>query len=334
MHPSLILPSLLLSLPLLTFAIPTPQDNIGNTDSPGNASNASSVDSTGNAANASSVDSYDPNYDPPVSQESAEALLQDQVEQFQEVLEAYATYTPAPPTPEESAAEQELLEYWSTASFEDIPYPTATGDVYDLGLVPSGASDYYELPKTTDPCGPDVQDGTEFDTCTRDPDGTINDSGSSIVYYSDEPAYYGVSCVPMPGANATGSFDDAPTRTTKPINSTACNYKAFCESIDRSDPKNTPPTDQWIWNSWQEGCALGMWLPSDPKAADWPDPTRCEYGIFRTMSTYCGEGFNGSQVATVNVRQLQGGGNTGMQVNAGYPSYIIAPEVLSVLGPT
>ncbi|CAL8582309.1 hypothetical protein XPA_007976 [Xanthoria parietina] len=299
-----------LSLPLVTFAIPTPQLD---------------EDDVNSTAITNSTDFFDPYYDAPISQESAEAQIKDAYEYWEDQVDAYATYTPKPPTPEESAAYQEELQYWSTASWEDVPFPTGTGDLYDIGLYASG-TDAYALPKVTDPCGPDVQDGTQYDTCTRDPDGTINDAGSSFVDYSTEPKFYSVTCMEFPGANATGSFADAPTRTTQPLNATACKYKEFCASLEN----RSAPTDQWIWNSYEPGCALGMWLSSDPKAADWPDASRCEYGIFRLMSLYCFNGTN-DDVATVNVAQLQGGGSTGMQVNAGYPSYIVAPEVLSVL---
>ncbi|KAL8771414.1 MAG: hypothetical protein Q9209_003082 [Squamulea sp. 1 TL-2023] len=301
MHSSLIL---LLSLPLLTFASPTPQQ-------------------------ASSFDE-----DPKISQEEAEAQIR---EQFEGEQEAAAAYEDIPyqtsVSPAELAEESAILKYFATASFEDIPYATPDpSNIIDLGLEPSGTGDYFAFPKQTDPCGPKVQDGTEFDTCTVDPDGTANTEGSPFVYFTEEPAPYGVQCLPMPAnLGEPGAFsDDAPTRKIRQLNTTACDYTNFCESIQ---PPLTPPKDQWIWNTLGgEGCALAMWLSSDVGAAPLPDKTRCEYGIFRTMALYCEGGGNSSQIAAVNVRQLQGGGRTGMQVNSGYPSYLIAPEALTVLG--
>ncbi|KAL8854150.1 MAG: hypothetical protein Q9221_001072 [Calogaya cf. arnoldii] len=397
MHPSVFLSTLLLSLPLHTFAIPTPQDtSVDNSNNAGNAGTSDNAgtsqgtsldaatgfddntfidsmgtsDSTGTSTSTSdSTDSSDPDlYDRPVSEEEAAAALKDRYEDFQEDIEVFheavqaaATYVP---TPQESAEAREFDEayrqYSATASFE--PWPTATGDYADSfygDYVPTG-TDAYELPKPTDPCGPDVQDGTEYSTCLRDPDGSINSEGSAFVTQSleNEPGYYSVACLPFPGSDASangaggGDFANAPTRQITPMNTTACHYKEFCASIQPDPTKMSvkPPTDQWIWNDWSPGCALGMWLPSDPAAADWPDATRCEYGILRMMGTICyneaygtvsgvddgttgaGASTNGSVVATVNLQRLQGGGTTGEQVNAGYPSYIVASETLTVLG--
>ena len=341
MHPSLVVPTLLLSLPILTFASPTPQDGggvatggeataAGNTQTGNSTFGGTATNSTGNDA------FFDPNYDPAVSQDEAESQIEEGYREWEAAVEQAATmsYTSTPLSPSESAAIEEYNRYWSTVEYSSYPIPTGT-DYYDLGIDATGTYSY-ELPKVTDPCGPDVQDGTQFNTCTRDPDGTINDAGSPFVHqsYDNEPSFYGASCLPMPAA--AGAIANAPTRTTIPLNASACHFTEFCASIDPSDPNSNPPTDQWIWNSWSEGCALAIWLPSDPAAADWPDPSRCEFGIFRTMATYCEHGQEEgekNEISAVNVKQLQGGGGTGMQVNAGYPSYIVSPEVLSALGP-
>ncbi|KAL8992548.1 MAG: hypothetical protein Q9169_007014 [Polycauliona sp. 2 TL-2023] len=336
MHPSLIFPALLLSLPF-AFAIPTPQNGAGT----GLGDDANGTIPT---ATTQEDESYfaDPYVDRPISSESAAAVLKDQYEDYEDAVEASKNYTPVPLTPEEQAAEQELLEYWSTASFptptgtdDYYIYPTGTDGVYDdfygdLGAYATG-TDYPALPKTTDPCGPDAQDGTELNTCLRDPDGTTNTDGSAFVHYSGEPAAYGVTCMAVPGTTPpspsalAATFADAPTRTTTgALNVTACHFKEFCASIGNA------PTDQWVWNSWSPGCALAMWLPSDPSAADRPEPERCEYGILRTMAGYCDVG-DGLDVATVNVKELQGGGGSGSQVNAGYASFLVSPEVLTTL---
>ncbi|KAL8818753.1 MAG: hypothetical protein Q9223_002679 [Gallowayella weberi] len=198
----------------------------------------------------------------------------------------------------------------------------------------------YTAEPVYDPCGPKQQDGSGFDTCTVDPDGRPNVNGSALVYYDDYPGFYSVNCLPFP-QNATAgdnsSFAEAPMRDTKKLNLTACeaNYAKFCASIQESEGAS-PPTGQWLWNDWSPGCAMAMWLPSNqttPGHAPYPDQVRCEYGIFRMMALQCGE-YEGpdSQIAAVNVARFPGNGSTGAQVNEGYPSYIIAPEVLSTLG--
>ncbi|KAL8713805.1 MAG: hypothetical protein Q9225_006715, partial [Loekoesia sp. 1 TL-2023] len=91
----------------------------------------------------------------------------------------------------------------------------------------------------------------------------------------------------------------------------------------------------WHWNTdGGEGCAVGIWLPGGEGVADTPDRIRCRDAIYGTMALYCNEGGDGgdggpqSQVAAVNLVKLPGNGTTGQQSNAGYPSYVIAPEVL------
>ncbi|KAI4235787.1 MAG: hypothetical protein L6R40_006382 [Gallowayella cf. fulva] len=239
-------------------------------------------------------------------------------------------------TPQEASKIQDAIEYWETNTYaDDIPYATRSDDYIDVAAPTDTGNFYYTEPKPTDPCGPKRQDPSEnlFDTCTVDPDGTENVEGTSFVYHSKNPAPYGVQCLPFPaGSNTTDSFANAPTRTVQQLNTTACEagYRPFCQSIQ---PPHNPPKDQWIWNEFGgPGCALGMWLSSDPNAAPIPDVTRCVYGIFRTMAMICEDGGPESQVAAVNVVKLQGGGATGQQVNAGYPSYIVAPETLTTLG--
>ncbi len=300
MRSSLVLPSLFLSLPLLTLASPTPQE----------------------------AAVYD---DPPISQESAEAEIRAQWEGQEAAIAAYESIPYVTSiSPEQAAEESSILAFYATASFEEITYATPTGgEIVDLGVDPTGTGDLYTLPKQTDPCGPKVQDGSEYDTCTRDPDGTANTEGSPFVYYTDEPAPYGVQCLPMPNLEPPrpGSFPGVPSRPVAELNVSSCDYTSFCASIQ---PPNNPPKDQWIWNTLGgPGCALGMWLSSDPNAAPLPDATRCEYGIFRSMALYCEEGGNSSQVAAVNVVTLQGNGSNGQQANVGYPSYLMAPEVLA-----
>ncbi|KAL8707053.1 MAG: hypothetical protein Q9225_007853, partial [Loekoesia sp. 1 TL-2023] len=129
---------------------------------------------------------------PPTSIGQAAAQSQLAAEFAQEVsdLKAYASIPiQTSLSPEELAAESSIIRYYETASFSDIPY--ATSIPASLLAQLTATTGEYALPKQTDPCGPAVQDGTEFDTCTVHEDGTPNVDGSPFVYYTDEPAPYG-----------------------------------------------------------------------------------------------------------------------------------------------
>ncbi|KAI4236381.1 MAG: hypothetical protein LQ352_008012 [Teloschistes flavicans] len=223
-------------------------------------------------------------------------------------------------SPAELSSESALLKYYATATFSDLP----TGSAY---YYEATGTDEYVLPKQTDPCGPAVQDGTEFDTCTVDPDGQENINGTPYVYFADEPAAYGVQCLPVPPRNNSNGFSNAPSfnASAYSLNTTQCEIEAFCEGMVTDNfPKN-----QWVWNTnGGPDCAVGMWMPAEPGVAKKPDKTRCMYGIFGTMGLYCQDGGPESQIAAVNVRRLpQGSGDTGEAVNAGYPSYLLAPFI-------
>ncbi|KAL8800454.1 MAG: hypothetical protein Q9182_005166 [Xanthomendoza sp. 2 TL-2023] len=233
-------------------------------------------------------------------------------------------------------------DYWNDTLFDSNGTYSDNSTFYDFNATQTDFNATYlnyTADPTYDPCGPKQQDGTLFDTCTVDPDGRPNVNGSALVYYDDYPGVYSVNCLPFPQnltAGDNSSFAGAPMRDTKKLNLTACeaSYQKFCSSIQESEGAH-PPTGQWIWNDWSPGCAMGMWLPgNDPTGrAPYPDKVRCEYGIFRMMALECGQ-YEGedSQIASVNVARFQGNGSTGVQVNAGYPSYIISPEVLTALG--
>ncbi|KAL8840553.1 MAG: hypothetical protein Q9170_001306 [Blastenia crenularia] len=233
-------------------------------------------------------------------------------------------------SPQEAAAEASLLHYYSTASFSDVPYATSIPASVLAELYGGATGTGAVLPAATDPCGPKQQDGTEWDTCTIHKDGTPNRDGSPFVWYTDEPAYYGVQCLPVPAAGSNG-FNNAPAHTVPKLNTANCNYSATCDRIQSQDWAR----DTWHWDTdGGEGCAVGIWLPSGDGVAEVPDTVRCRDAIYGTMGLYCNEGGAGgdggiqSQVAAVNLVKLPGGGIQGQQVNAGYPSYLIAPEVL------
>ncbi|KAL8720808.1 MAG: hypothetical protein Q9181_007842 [Wetmoreana brouardii] len=265
-----------------------------------------------------------PNPQTPEQLAAGEAQLEAEWASETSLLAAYANmpYQTSIPA-SELAAETSMLHYYATASFSDIPYATSIPASLLAQLEATGT--YYDLPKQTDPCGPAVQDGTEFDTCTVDPDGTRNEEGSPFVYYTEEPAPYGVQCLPLPNANKTNGFSNAPAVNASSLNISNCDIDEFCDGMVTDNfPKN-----QWVWNTnGGPGCAVGMYMPGAEGVAKKPDATRCKRGIYGTMGLYCAEGGPSSEIAAVNLRRLPAGnGDTGEAANAGYASYILAPYI-------
>ncbi|KAI4125963.1 MAG: hypothetical protein LQ338_003989 [Usnochroma carphineum] len=257
---------------------------------------------------------------PPAAQQAAEAELAGEFADAKSGLAAYSNIPYATSlSPEEYAAETSLLRYYATASFSDIPYatsiPASLAAQFDN---PSGVE--APLPKQTDPCGPAVQDGTEFNTCTVNPDGKNNTDGSPFVYWTTDPSYYGVQCLPL------NSQTNASSTSVPQLNTKNCAYESLCTAMQSEDFAR----GMWHWDtSGGVGCAIGVWLPSGDGVAQTPDKTRCRDGIYGMMDLYCADGGPQSQVAAVNLVKFPGGAaGTGQQANAGYPSYIIAPQVL------
>ncbi|KAL9596626.1 MAG: hypothetical protein Q9219_005663 [cf. Caloplaca sp. 3 TL-2023] len=263
--------------------------------------------------------------DPPskLTLPQAQAVIEQEFAQAKSDFARYAA-EPEPTTyslsPEEAAAQSSIDHYFATASFSDVPYETTLPASIREQL--TATTGVYALPKPTDPCGPAKQTGEEWDTCTVHADGSPNVDGSPFIWYSDEPAYYGVECLPLP-ATVVG----APK-----INMANCNFQRVCDSIQAAEWAK----GVWHWNTdGGIGCAVGVWLPDGEGVAQVPDAIRCRDAIYGMSSLYCsaggigGDGGASSQVAAVNLVGLPGNGTaTGSQKNSGYPSYIIAPQVL------
>ena len=216
-----------------------------------------------------------------------------------------------------------------TSSFEEVATITDFGTV-----IPSDIIDAYgsgvrtaDLPIVTDPCGPAVQDTYTPPTCNDDggTSGTdfnnINDLGydPSQVIQVATPHPYGVMCLNSSTSPASIKTKNCDLTTTD-----------ICKKIQSKHS----PRGRWIWSSiGGAGCAMGYWLPRYNGSAPPPDTTRCEEGIYGTMLERCtsleDNYFGVSNIAAVNLRQLPSTNGTGMQVNVGYPSYIIAPAPIS-----
>ena len=82
----------------------------------------------------------------------------------------------------------------------------------------------------------------------------------------------------------------------------------------------------WIWSA-EPSCALGYYLPVAASRADLPSRAGCESDLFGELIEQCGMGsqFN---VGRVNVKTLPSSLGPGEAVDAGKPSYLLAPGVL------
>ncbi|KAI4115388.1 MAG: hypothetical protein LQ345_003993 [Seirophora villosa] len=233
-----------------------------------------------------------------ISQEEAENEIR---QLFLDDKQIFQAIQANPYTPEESAS----------IAAADASYSSFTATAIE-----SSVPDVVDLPPTRDPCGPTEQDGTLINTCTRNPDGTRNIDGWPLVTLGTSPSYYGILCEAYtPAAGAV-----------KPnINFDKCDFSKICNAAQSASYSR----DQWHWDeSGGEGCAVGIFLPGGDGVAVTPDAVRCSDGIYGEMGLWCSGGGPNSQVASVNIQKLPGGGSTGEAANAGYPSYIIAPRPL------
>lgn len=280
----------------------------GTTDGTADSSlNSSGIDTPFNASSfddSSSGDFIESGFSTPtvsefISQEEAENEIR---QYFLDDKQIFQAIQANPYTPEESAS----------IAAADASYSSFTATA-----IQSGTPDAVDLPPTRDPCGPTEQDGTLINTCTRNPDGTRNIDGWPLVTLGTSPSYYGILCEAY----------TPPAGAVKPnINFDKCDFSKICNAAQSASYSR----DQWHWDeSGGEGCAVGIFLPGGEGVAVTPDPVRCADGIYGEMGLWCSGGGPNSQVASVNIRKLPGGGSTGEAANAGYPSYIIAPRPLT-----
>ena len=160
-------------------------------------------------------------------------------------------------------------------------------------------------PKNGDPCGPAIQDSPNYpNTC------------AAKVELTTTPSSYGVYC----GA-------DGPTTT----NWSACQpdlLSGVCSLFAWS----TYPKGAWVWTDPGQGCAVGVWIPAGTDglgagAAMTPSTERCTDLILQAMNGSCSTTTAASDIASVNIAALPSFSDvrqTGVQVNAGYPSFILA----------
>lgn len=160
-------------------------------------------------------------------------------------------------------------------------------------------------PAASDKCGPAVQAPGSMDTCDAE------------VAKVQSPSSYGVSC-------------DESTGT--PVSAYEC-QKAYTDICSSMVFQNFPHA-AWAWVDNGAGCAVGIWMPNPDQAAMVPTTERCETQIFQAMVTECQGASVMMNTASVNINQLPSfadTSDTGIQMNSGYMSYIIADKAPSGL---
>ena len=234
---------------------------------------------------------------------SATSALYESQEMAQ--VEAYVTGQLSLTGPAASAAVASF-EAEITGSQADDPVLTGTAA---SAASASAASEYAALtasPTGPDKCGPKTPDPSVPDSCDTPVEQSTN----------NQPASYGVQCL-----------ND--TSVSTPINATSCSalIPELCANQWQS-PGN------WVWLT-GEGCSLGSWLPvQNGGAAPWPSQAQCEQLIYVSMYDSCQLTGDSWTVAAVNLVVLPADSpvtQSGQQVNAGYPSYVIANHQLRTL---
>ena len=135
------------------------------------------------------------------------------------------------------------------------------------------------------------------------------------------PAAYGVQCQTVP----------APGNVNFVLEYCAETITAICQHIAWSNDKNSNQYffDRWVWsNKGGLGCAMGYWMPSNilgtPKV---PTAAECQQTIYGAMTNTCFPNddslFN---TASVNLAVLPTDSDTGVAVDSGSLSYMIAPH--------
>lgn len=167
-----------------------------------------------------------------------------------------------------------------------------------------------------DPCGPQRQDTPNYpNTC------------NAKVDLVQSPAAYGVNC-----SSADPSYDQT-KKTVTPMGwgNCASSISNICSGIGNS----SNPTGYWIWSYQTEGCAVGVFLPPYQGSAPPPSTERCETLIFEAIVDSCSTTTIPSSMGSVNVVTIPDymeGTSQGAQVNAGYPSYIVSPNLPYYMG--
>lgn len=160
---------------------------------------------------------------------------------------------------------------------------------------------------TSDCCGPTGRPGVLSDTCFT----TVN--------VTTTPASYNVNCF----ADGTGNTLDA---------SASKSYYTATVICDAINSGKVPP-NVWYWAMPQEGFTLGVWLPGKPGDAPCPFWDQCVLSIYYHMIQGCGSSA-GNNGGSVNVAKLPDTTQTGVAVDAGYPSYIMVPKPLTAAKPS
>jgi len=215
-----------------------------------------------------------------------------------------------------SHAQQSAIPSLAAASTTTSP-PDPDYSIYtaasNIFTVPSASSVENLLPTSPphDPCGPLIQPHNDIgSTCNV-----------SLLYSPNKPSPFGVQCI-SPG------YPDAPN-----INFPACieeTIPKICHQLTRPGVQK----GKWIWESATPpgACWIGFWLPNDVGAAK-PirDMDECMNNIFTPLVGFCNPMLSPGRynLRLVNIKKAPDYTQTGSQVDAGYPSYILSTRELT-----
>lgn len=154
----------------------------------------------------------------------------------------------------------------------------------------------------SDCCGPTGRPGILPDTCFT----TVN--------VTEAPARYNVNCF------ADGTLNKLDVSAPNSYYTAT----AICDAINSG--KVRPNT--WYWAMPQAGFALGVWLPGKPGDAPCPYWDQCVISIYYHIIQGCGSSPR-HKGGSVNIARLPDMSQTGVAVDSGYPSYIMATKPLT-----
>ena len=143
---------------------------------------------------------------------------------------------------------------------------------------------------------------------------SVQDTCFTTVNVTAAPATYNVNCF----------ADGTPDKLDASAPRSYYTATVICDAIN----SGKVPPNTWYWEMPQAGFALGVWLPGNPGDAPCPHWDQCVLSIYYHMIQGCGSsaGHNGG---AVNVAKLPDMSQSGLAVDAGYPSYIMVPKPLT-----
>lgn len=202
-----------------------------------------------------------------------------------------------------------------------VRLPSPQSETHEPGFSDGKTPDLearHVAPGSTGLCGPRagcVSNAATSDCCGPTGRNTIlPDTCFSSANLTNSPGVFDIMCTSTGPANAL--------QPASPVD----HYTAtvVCDSINNGTAK----PNSWYWYTPQTGFALGVWLPGNAGDAPCPYWEQCYQNIYYMLIQACAStpGYNGG---SINVAVLPDTSQSGRAVDAGYPSYIMAPAPLT-----